>query len=284
MDALSEWLKKEVSLVDTGALLSWLGSAVTGLLILCVTYLIYRSTTSYIDHKLTTEHPEDNAALEVYRSIARWGIFLPGGFLAIHFMGFDLYKLFTTGGLVAVAMAFALKNVSDNLIAGVIIKSEGSVKHGDILDMEGTMVRVKSTGVRATIVRTKEEMDILIPNSKFIGSHFGNYTFRDPLCRISATVGVTYSSDLKQVREVLEAAAKSIEDQSKHHAPTVWLTDFGNSSVNYKVCIWIEKPWDYLRVLSALHEAVWWGLKNAGITIAFPQLDVHFDDPPRLTP
>lgn len=249
------------------------------MLILCATYWIYRATIRHIDHKLSSDHPEDNAPLEVYKSIARWGIILPGIFLAIHFMGFDLYKLFTTGGLVAVALAFALKSTSDNLISGIIIRGEGSVKHGDILDMDGTMVRVKSTGVRATIVRTKDEKDILIPNSKFVDHYFGNYTLRDPLCRISTAVGVTYSSDLKQVREVLEAAANSMDDLSKHHAPTVWLTDFGNSSVNYEVCIWIENPWDFLRITSALNEAVWWGLKDAGITIAFPQLDVHFDAP-----
>jgi potassium efflux system protein len=279
MDALSEWLTQEASLIDSPQLIGWLDNAIAGFLALCLTYWIYRATVRHIDHKLSSEHPEDNAPLEVYRSIARWGIILPGIFLAIHFMGVDLYKLFTTGGLVAVAMAFALKSTTDNLISGVILRGEGSVKHGDILDMEGTMVRVKSTGVRATIVRTKDEKDILIPNSKFINNHFGNYTLRDPLCRLSTTVGVIYSSDLKQVREVLEAAANSMENLSKHHAPTIWLTDFGSSSVNYKVCIWIENPWDFQKITSALNEAVWWGLKEAGITIAFPQLDVHFDAP-----
>jgi potassium efflux system protein len=227
MDALLEWLAKEASLTDTSWLPGWLGSAITGLLILCATYWVHRATVRYINYKLRTDHPGDNAVLEVYESIARWGIFVPGIFLAIHFMGFDLIKAFTTGGLIAVAMAYILKNTTDNLLAGVIIRGEGSVKHGDIMDMEGAMVRVKSIGVRATIVRTKDEMDILIPNAKFVDNHFGNYTFRDPLCRISTTVGVTYSSDLKQVREILEAAASNMEDQSKHHAPAVWLTEFG---------------------------------------------------------
>jgi small-conductance mechanosensitive channel len=82
---------------------------------------------------------------------------------------------------------------------------------------------------------------------------------------------------LKKVREVLEGVCADFDGLSKQHDPVVLLTDFGDSSVNYQVFIWNEDPWNIRTLKSKLNEAVWWGLKDAGIEIAFPQVDVHFD-------
>ncbi|GAH02373.1 unnamed protein product, partial [marine sediment metagenome] len=144
-------------------------------------------------------------------------------------------------------------------------------------DVDGLMVKVKSIGLRDTIVRTKDDSDILIPNSLLVQGKIGNYTLRDSLCRVWTAVGVSYSSDLKKVRDVLEKVCGGFDGLSAQHEPVVLLTDFGDSSVNYQVFVWIEDPWNTRAIKSRLNEAVWWGLKDAGIEISFPQLDVHFD-------
>jgi small-conductance mechanosensitive channel len=82
---------------------------------------------------------------------------------------------------------------------------------------------------------------------------------------------------LKKVRAVLEGVCSNFDGLSAQHAPVVLLTDFGDSTVNYQVFVWIEDPWQSRIIKSQLNEAVWWGLKEAGIEIAFPQLDVHVD-------
>lgn len=140
------------------------------------------------------------------------------------------------------------------------------------------MVRVKQIGLRATIVRTKDEKDLLIPNSQLVQTRVANFTYRDSVCRVWTMVGVAYSSDLNQVRNILEKVCAQMVGQSDQHAPEVLLTDFGASSVNYKVSVWIENPWIAGVFKSSLNEAIWWGLKDAGIVIAFPQLDIHLDD------
>jgi potassium efflux system protein len=96
----------------------------------------------------------------------------------------------------------------------------------------------------------------------------------------STAIGVSYASDLKQVRDVLETACGTLEGLSTRREPQVLLREFGNSSVNYRVSVWIEDPWHSQYVKSDLNEAVWWGLKQAGIVIAFPQLDVHMVESP----
>jgi potassium-dependent mechanosensitive channel len=106
-----------------------------------------------------------------------------------------------------------------------------------------------------------------------------NYTLRDALYRLRARVGVTYGSDVRQVRQVLEQTAAAITFRDLEKEPRILLLGFGNSSVDFEVSVWIEDPWHSQRALSELNEAIWWALKGAGITIAFPQLDLHLDGP-----
>jgi small-conductance mechanosensitive channel len=79
------------------------------------------------------------------------------------------------------------------------------------------------------------------------------------------------------VRQVLEKLAGELEWRSQQHPPRVQLIDFGSSSVDFEISVWIDSPWSRQQRRNDLNEAVWWSLKEAGITIAFPQLDVHFD-------
>jgi small-conductance mechanosensitive channel len=89
---------------------------------------------------------------------------------------------------------------------------------------------------------------------------------------------VAYASDLKEAREVLEEVCSQLDWISSHHKPVVLLSGFGDSAVNFKIRVWIEDPWESPRRLSLLNNAIWWGLKKAGIEIAYPQLDMHFDE------
>jgi len=104
-----------------------------------------------------------------------------------------------------------------------------------------------------------------------------NYTLGDSLYRVRAEVGVAYESDMDRVIDVLSEAAESIPGRVQDREPITLLLEFGNSSVVFEVSIWAEDPWRARLTRSALNMAVWRHLKDAGITIAFPQLDVHFD-------
>jgi small-conductance mechanosensitive channel len=231
-----------------------------------------------VDRRLRHDGQNDDAAIRTYKNVARFIVMVPAILLVIHLMGINLSSFFTTSGLFAVAVAFAMKNIAENLVSGMMLRLERAIKPGDVLETDGAMVRVKKIGLRATIVRTKDEKDLLIPNSQLVQTRVANFTFRDSVCRVWTMVGVSYSSDLNKVREVLEGICGKMRGKSDQHAPEVLLTDFGASSVNYKVSVWIENPWDSGPYKSDLNESIWWGLKDAGLVIAFPQLDVHFDE------
>ena len=97
--------------------------------------------------------------------------------------------------------------------------------------------------------------------------------------RLRCTVGVVYSADMKLVREVLERVARQMPWRMHDKDPVILLNAFGSSSVDWEVSVWMGDPWSVNRAKSEMNEAIWWALKDAGITIAFPQLDVHFDQP-----
>ena len=219
----------------------------------------------------------ERGSVAVTARLLHYTIILVGVGIALQTLGLQLGALFAAGAVFAVAFGFAMQTISQNFVSGLILLFERSIKPGDIVEVEGRIVRVRELGIRATIARGLNEEDLIIPNSVLVQSTVRNYTLRDALYRIDADVGVVYGSDMKQVREVLEAAADGIEWRSKENDPAVFMREFGASSVNFMVSVFTENPWNLRQQRSALNEAIWWALKDAGITIAFPQLDVHFD-------
>lgn len=221
----------------------------------------------------------DLDAVRPYARLAKVIILCIGFGVVFKTLGFDLTAVFAAGGLFAVAIGFAMKNIAENFVSGLILRLEKSIKRGDILRVEGQVVTVKDVGIRYTLALNRDNEDLLIPNSILVQSMVTNRTLRDQLFRLRAPVGVTYSSDMKAVREGLLAAANRLPWISKAKDPVIIMRQFGSSSVDFEVSVWTDDPWNIGQHISDLNEAIWWGLKDAGIVIAFPQLDVHFDEP-----
>lgn len=213
------------------------------------------------------------------RRLVHYAVVLLGLGIALDTIGIDLGALFAAGAFFAVALGFAMQNIAQNFVAGVILLVERTIKPGDVLYVEGTVVRVSELRIRSTLVRTRDDEDLIVPNSVLVQSTVKNYTLRDSLYRLSTTVGVVYGSDLKAVFRELETVAASLQWRVRDRAPRVLLTDFGDSSVNFHVSVWINDPWEARARLSEFNDAVWWALKKAEIVIAFPQLDIHLDPP-----
>jgi small-conductance mechanosensitive channel len=150
------------------------------------------------------------------------------------------------------------------------------------LEVEGNVVSVTEMGIRATLVRTRDEEDLIVPNASLVQSMVKNYTLRDSLYRLRTAVGVAYSSDLQVVRSTLQTAAKDVSWRNQGKEPLVLLTGFGSSSVDFEVSVWMEDPWLESRYRSQLNHVIWDALAKHEVTIAFPQLDIHFDDPALL--
>jgi len=192
-------------------------------------------------------------------------------------VGINLSALFAAGAVFAIGFGFAMQNIAQNFVAGVIILVERTIRPGDIIEIEGQVARVEEIGIRSTRVRTRFDVDIIVPNALLVQTNVKNYTLSDSDYRVHIEVGVAYASDVPAVQDLLMRAAAAIPWRVAAKQPIVLVTAFGNNAINFEVSVWCDYPWSSRIRQSDLSLAIWKALKAANVTIAFPQLDVHFD-------
>ncbi len=265
-------------------LFSFSGTSITGSTLLVfaaivvVTFWFAGFLQRASERMLVRRGAKDEGTAGVISRLLRYMILVVGISAGVHNIGIDLSALFAAGAFFAVAMGFAMQNIVANFISGVILLAERVIKPGDVLQVDDQVVRVTDMGIRATVVRTLNDEDLVLPNSMLVQSTVKNFTLRDRLYRLRVVVGVEYSSDMRQVRKVIEKSLSGLAWRSKKREPVLLLADFGASSVDFEASVWIEDPWNSRKRQSDLREAIWWALEEAEITIAFPQVDVHFDE------
>ena len=249
------------------------------MLIVVATYIVSLLLRKSILRFFKREDPRAQGALRAMTRLLHYLILLIGFGIALDTLGVNLMALMATGALFAVGIGFALQNIVQNFVSGIIMLFERSIKPNDVLEVDGRIVQVKQMRIRATVARTLDDEEVIIPNNSLVQNSVKNYTLADSYYRLRAKVGVVYGADMKQVFEVLRATAQAVNWRSSLREPVVFLSDFGESAVDFEVSVWIDNPWRLNFYKSELNTAIWWALKDADITIAFPQVDVHFDPP-----
>jgi small-conductance mechanosensitive channel len=187
----------------------------------------------------------------------------------------DIRSLGYLVAALSVGIGFGLQEIISNFVSGLILLFERPLKPGDLVEIgAGTLGTVRKLGIRATTVRTGDNVHILVPNREFITQRVVNYDLLDPRVRVTISIGVAYSCDPRQVRDALLEVAAHDKRLLKRPAPEVLFTDFGDSSLNFKLLVWIENAHDQFRIASDLRFAIDTSFRRLGIEIPFPQRDV----------
>lgn len=249
----------------------------TAVMIALVTLVLTRLLSQWLNRMAASRDVQRAGSLAVTERLIHYAVLLGGFGLALHTLGVDLTALFAAGALFAIAIGFAMQNIASNFVSGLILLFERTIKPGDIVEVDGRLMTIRDMGIRATLARALNDEDVIIPNSLLVQSTVKNFTLRDTLYRVDTDVGVVYGSDMHAVKEALLGAARSVPWRSAERDPLVLMRQFGTSSVDFMVSVWTNDPWGIRQQRSILNEAIWWQLKEAGITIAFPQVDVHLD-------
>jgi potassium efflux system protein len=211
--------------------------------------------------------------------LVHYGVVLLGVLVAMRTTGIRLDALFAAGAVFAVGFGFAMQNIAQNFVSGVILLFERTIKPGDVIEVGGQIVKVQQMSIRATIVRTLDEEDVIVPNSSLVQSNVKNFTLEDNIYRVRVNVGVSYNADVPKVKAVLEACARSMDYREQGFDPRVLLLGFGASALEFEASVWMRDPWNHRIAGSKLREAIWLAFKEQQIQIAFPQVDVHLDAP-----
>jgi len=260
----------DMRIVEVGGTTITGASAVTFFLVILASMWLSRIVQRVFTRLLMRGGLTQEGTLATTRRLLHYCVLVVGLAVALQSIGISLASLFAAGAVAAVAIGFALQNILQNFVSGIILLAERSITETDVLEVEGTVVRIVRMGARATVAVTREEEEIIIPNSILVQSTVKNLTLTDQVYRVRSRVGVSYGSDMRRVEEVLRSAAESVEDRYREREPVVFMIDFGDSSVIWEVSVWAVDPWRAPRTRSDLNKAVWWGLQEAGITITFP--------------
>ena len=201
--------------------------------------------------------------------------------LPVAFPGFDWSTLSVILGAVSFGVGFGLRNVADNFVSGLIILLERPIKVGDRITVDEASGTVKSIRARSTTVRTNDNIEVIIPNSRFISESVVNWSHSDNQVRLRIPVGVHYKSDVFHVREVLEKAAVEHPQVLRDPAPSAKFVEFGDSSLNFEIWVWTidstQRPGAFK---SEINYLMWKALKDAGIEVPYPQRDLYIKQLP----
>jgi len=252
-------------------------SVFTLILIVIITLFASMLLQRALNRTLAKRFEKEMGTLAAILRLVHYVILMIGLGIGMQTIGINMNALFAAGAVFAIAAGFAMQNIVQNFVSGIILLVERSIKPGDILEVDGTVIKVMDMRIRTTVGRTLLEEDIIIPNSILSQSNVKNLTYGNEEYWIGTTVGVTYDSDMKHVIEVLTKTAEQLPWRVKEKVPSIQMKEFGSSSVDFVIWVALPSPWRKRYHISEMNKAIWFAFKEEGITIAFPQVDVHFD-------
>jgi small-conductance mechanosensitive channel len=214
-----------------------------------------------------------------FRRIIELTLILIGAIIAFQSIGINLSGLAVIFGLLSVGIGFGLQNITSNFVAGLILLFERPIKVGDRVTVGGVEGDVMDINIRSTTVRSLNNIAIIVPNSEFVSSQVVNWSHGDRKIRLDIEVGVSYQSDLDTVLRSLKEVALENPEILRDPEPDVHLREFGDSSWNMKLRIWIDNPKRHPVVRSEINCAIVRKFRENGVEIPFPQRDFHLRSP-----
>ncbi|HEB68136.1 MAG TPA: mechanosensitive ion channel [Desulfobulbus sp.] len=212
----------------------------------------------------------------------QYAVIVIGVLVALNVIGINLTSLTVFAGALGVGIGFGLQNIANNLISGLILLAERPVRVEDWVTVGDSQGIISRIGLRSLVLTTWDNQDIIIPNASLITNPVTNWTLSNNLIRTVFQVGVRYQDDPHRAREVILDAVSMVPEVSLEQKPRIYLTDFADSSVNFRVAFFSELKGQHSRLeaKSKVMFAIWDALKDADIGIPFPQQDIYIKEIP----
>jgi len=197
-------------------------------------------------------------------------------FIGLKAVGFDLTGLAVLSGAIGVGLGFGLQKVVSNLVSGVIILLDKSIKPGDVISLGETFGWINSLGARYVSITSRDGREYLIPNEDLITGQVVNWSHSNDFVRLDLHFGTSYADNPHDVRRIAIEAANGVKRVLKERATVCHITGFGDSSVDYVLRFWIQDPTEGLtNIRGNVYLALWDAFREHGISIPFPQREVR---------
>ena len=228
-----------------------------------------------LNKKILPRFAMDSGLRYTLSRISQYVIVVIGVFISFQFLGIDMTGLAVVFGFLSVGIGFGLQNVTSNFISGLIVLFERPISVGDrvmVNNIEGDVIEIN---IRATKIRTLDNISIIVPNSESVFTSVINYSHGDPTYRLGIEVGVSYSSDLDMVLKALKEVAEENKNVLKSPKYDIQFKAFGESSWDMKLLVWIADVKNYPRIRTEINKAIVRKFREYEIEIPFPQRDLH---------
>jgi small-conductance mechanosensitive channel len=277
-DPVAAWLGRLLdSSIHVGILHISLASVLNFAITLLLTIWIARFVRFVLDVEVLPRFSLERGVSSAISTMAQWTILALGLLAAAGAAGLGARQLALVAGALGVGIGFGLQSIVNNFVSGLILIFEQPVKVGDKVEITslGLTGEVRRIGIRASVVREFNGAEVIVPNANLISSEVVNWTLSDQRRRIRTEIGVAYGSDPSRVIEILMGVATGHPEVLKYPEPQVLFLGFGDSSLNFRLMSWTGTFDNFLRIRSELNVATHDALRDAGITIPFPQRDLH---------
>lgn len=254
------------------------GKVVAGLVLLLIGYILSRRASGLLGTRVLPRFGMNEGVASALQTIAFYLFLATFGFFTLELLHIPVTVFTFLGGAIAIGVGFGSQNVLNNFISGLILLAERPIRVGDVVEIDGLQGNVEQIGARSTRVKTASNVEIIVPNSKFLENNVTNWTLSDTRVRTSVCVGVAYGSPTREVARLLKQAVDANPHVLRHPEPMVLFQGFGDNTLDFEVYFWIcVRTTGRLNMESDIRFAIDDVLRAANITIAFPQRDIHLD-------
>jgi small-conductance mechanosensitive channel len=283
LESLSTFLNYKILTIGETSILV---SNIAAFLLIFLLFIIIHKLNRHFFNNLRAKADEVNApTIYMLERFIHYALMALAIIISLSALGLDMTHLALLATALSVGIGFGLQSIFNNFFSGIIILFERSLKVGDYIEIDNSIAgTVMEINIRSTRIKTRDNLDVLVPNSEFVNGRVTNWTLDDPTRRINVPFGVAYGSDKALVEKAALEAAKRVpftlygnDSSGKSIDPYLLLTNFGESSLDFQLVAWVNpklNPRSGALVATYLWE-IETSLNEHGIEIPFPQRDIH---------
>lgn len=247
----------------------------TFILVIFIARMFIKLLSGLLANQLENNQRLDDGQRFTIVKLVRYSAYVLAFVFAANSAGVNLTALLVGSAALLVGVGLALQHIFDDIISGFVILFEGTFQVGDVIETEGMIARVVHIDIRTSKVITRDGNIIIVPNRFLTSEKLNNWSHGNNLSRFHVTVGVSYSSNVEQVKKLLYQCALAHPDVSKNKPIVIRFDDFGDSALIFSVFFWADRSWEVEILKSDLRFAITKAFRDNGIQIPFPQRDLH---------
>jgi small-conductance mechanosensitive channel len=219
-------------------------------------------------HRTLMRKDFDPGAKTAIERFTRYGVFTAGLLITLTALGINTRSLETFGAVLGVGIGFGLQSITQNFISGLILLTERPIKRGDLVDVNGVDGRILDIRARSTLLLTRDDIVIVVPNSDFITKPVVNQSFSGEKVRYAIDLTLVFGSKVSRVQEILLAIAEQHESVLKTPPPVVEFKNFGTTGLDFCLRVWLSELWFHERILSEIRFEIFKKLEENNIKLA----------------